>query len=91
MDIEFQMLDSKPLGSDTVVFKLEDGALVKIRVDIDRAGVALNFKNPDGSPHYNIVVSNKVMVIPPTKKFRVPKDRLNIKAESRDEKAEPYG
>ena len=88
-DIEFELLESKPVGSDTVVFRLEDGALVKIRVDIDRAGVAINYKNPDGSPHYNIAVSNKIIIIPPSKKYRLPKEHVQAKA--KEGTNEPYG
>jgi hypothetical protein len=75
-NIEFKWLDAKLVGSDTVVFRLEDGAMVKVKVDIDRAGVALNFKNPDGSPHYNINASLKVSVVPSGKKFLIPKSLL---------------
>lgn len=75
-NIEFKWLDAKLVGSDTVVFRLEDGATVKIKVDIDRAGVATNFTNPDGSAHYNINASLKVNVIPSSKKFSIPKSQL---------------
>jgi len=90
-DIEFQLLESKPIGSDTVVFRLEDGALVKIRGDIDRAGVAINYKNPDGSPHYNIAVSNKIIIIPPNKKYRLPKEQILPATQPKEGKSEPYG
>ena len=89
-DIEFELLESKPVGSDTVVFRLEDGAIVKIRVDIDRAGVAINYKNPDGSPHYNIAVSNKITIIPPNKRYRLPREHLQLPAQPKEEKSEPY-
>ena len=88
-DIEFELLESKPVGSDTVVFRLEDGAIVKIRVDIDRAGVAINYKNPDGSPHYNIAVSNKITIIPPNKRYRIPRAHPQA-AQPKEEKSEPY-
>jgi len=74
--IEFKLLETRLVGSDTVVFRLEDGAMVKIKVDIDRAGVAVNFTNPDGTPHYNINASLKVNVIPSSKKFSIPKSHL---------------
>jgi len=74
--VEFKWLDAKLVGSDTVVFRLEDGAMVKIKVDIDRAGIAINFTNPDGSPHYNINASLKVNVVPSGKKFSIPKSQL---------------
>ena len=89
-DIEFQLLECKPIGSDTVVFRLEDGAVVKIRVDIDRAGVATNYRNPDGSPHYNIAVSNKITIIPPNKKYRLPKEQILPITQAKEGKIEPY-
>ena len=77
-NVEFKMLEAKLVGSDTVVFRLEDGAIVKIKVDINRAGVALNFRNPDGSPHYNISTGLNISVIPNEKKFFVPKSQLPL-------------
>ena len=74
--VEFKWLDAKLVGSDTVVFRLEDGAMVKIKVDIDRAGIAINLTNPDGSPRYNINASLKVNVVPSGKKFSIPKSQL---------------
>jgi hypothetical protein len=89
-EIEFELLESQPVGSDTVIFRLEDGAIVKIRVDIDRAGVAINYKNPDGSPHYNIAVSNKITIIPPNRRYRLPREHLQLAPQPKEEKGEPY-
>jgi len=75
-NIEFKILEAKLVGSDTVVFKLEDGAMVKIKVDIGRAAVATNYKNPDGTPHYNIGAGLRITVIPSEKKFYIPKSQL---------------
>ncbi|OYT43788.1 hypothetical protein B6U84_05580, partial [Candidatus Bathyarchaeota archaeon ex4484_40] len=50
--------------------------LVKIKVDVDRAGVAVNYANPDGTPHYHIDVSWKVNVTPPKKKFYIRRSEL---------------
>ena len=74
--VEFKWLEAKLVGSDTVTFRLEDGALVKIKVDVDRAGVAVNYANPDGTPHYHIDVSWKVNVTPPKKKFYIRRSEL---------------
>jgi hypothetical protein len=51
---------------------------VKIKVYVDRAGLALNFRNPDGSAHYSVNANLNITVIPPEKKFRIP--RANIQA-----------
>jgi len=74
--VEFKWLEAKLVGSDTVTFRLEDGALVKIKVDVDRAGVAVNYANPDGTPHYHIDVSWKVNVTPHKKKFYIQRSEL---------------
>ena len=77
-NVEFKLLEAKLVGSNTVVFNLEDGAIVKIRVDISRAGVATNFRNPDGSLHYNISAGLNITVIPKEKKFFIPKSKLPL-------------
>jgi hypothetical protein len=74
--IEFKWLDCRLQGNDTVIFRLEDGALVKVKVDIDRAGVATNFRNPDGTSHYNVNANLRLTVIPPDKKFTIHKSAL---------------
>jgi len=76
--IEFKLLEPKLQGNDTVVFRLEDGALVKVKVDIDRAGIATNFRNPDGTAHYNVNASLRLTIVPPDKKFTVPKSSLQL-------------
>ena len=71
--IEFEMLDYKRLENDFVSFELEDGTVVKVKVDLDRVGKASNYKNPDGTPHYAISTAVKLSIIPPDKKFSVEK------------------
>ena len=78
-DIEFKLIESKLVGSDSVSFKLEDGHIVKVKVDIDRVGIAVNYKNPDGSPHYNVSISSKITIVSPDKKYKLPKGDLNVK------------
>ena len=74
--VQFRIIDYKLVGSDTVTFRLDDGAIVKVKVDIDRVGVAENFKNPDGTPHYNIGAGLKIQIIPPGGKYRIPKSKV---------------
>ncbi len=74
--VEFKWLEAKSVGSDVVVFRLDDGATVKARVNVDRVGVALNFKNPDGSNHYTINASLAVTIIPPEGKFAIPRSQV---------------
>lgn len=68
------MLDYDRIGSDFVSFKLEDGALVKVKVDLDRVGIATNHKNPDGTPHYAINTSVKISIIPSDRSFSIEKN-----------------
>ena len=49
--IEFKMLDHQRVGEEHVTFKLEDGTIVKVKVDLDRVGIATNYKNPDGTTY----------------------------------------
>jgi len=57
----------------------EDGTIVKVRVDLDRVGIATNFTNPDGTPHYAINTSVKLSITPKDKKFSVAKNSIKGK------------
>ncbi|KAG0512166.1 MAG: hypothetical protein V3T63_02450 [Nitrosopumilaceae archaeon] len=80
--IEFKMLDFERLENEFVSFKLEDGTVVKVKVDLDRVGIATNFSNPDGTPHYAINTSVKLTVIPSNRKFSVEKTSIKGKQSS---------
>jgi len=80
--IEFKIIDYKRLENDFVSFELDDGTIVKVKVDLDRVGKAVNFTNPDGTPRYAINTSVKVSVIPADRKFSVGKDSLDPKKSS---------
>lgn len=74
--IEFKVLDYSTVGSDTLSFKLEDGTIVKVKVGLERVGVATNYRNPDGSLHYAINTSVKLYVIPYDKRFTLPRNAI---------------
>lgn len=78
--IEFKLLDYSTVGSDTVTFKLEDGTIVKVKVGIERVGVATNYRNPDGSLHYAVNTSVKLYVIPYDKRFTLSKNQVKGQA-----------
>ena len=80
--IEFKMLDYKRLENDFVSFELEDGSIVKVKIDLDRVGKAVNFKNRDGTPRYTINTSVKVSIIPSDRKFSVEKSSVKSKNSS---------
>jgi len=77
--IEFKMLDYERLENDYISFKLEDGTIVKVKVDLDRVGKAVNYANPDGTPHYAINTSVKLSIVPSDRKFSVEKTSLKGK------------
>jgi hypothetical protein len=79
-NVEFKLLDYKCISNDTVVFELEDGTKVKIKVDIDKIGLATNFKNPDGTPHYLVNPTIRVNVIPADKMFRIPRSQVRVQS-----------
>ena len=74
--IEFDILDYKRLENDFISFKLDDGTVVKVKVDLDRVGKAVNYKNPDGTSHYAISTAIKISIIPSDKKFSVEKKSI---------------
>ncbi len=86
--VEFKWLDVKLIGSDTVVFKLEDGTMIKARVEIARAGVSTTLKNPDGSPLYHADAGLRITIVPKTKKFFIPKSKVR-RPPSKESKFKP--
>lgn len=88
-NIEFKILDYSNAGDDTVSFKLEDGTVVKVKVGIERVGVAMNYKNPDGSPHYAVNTSVKLYIIPHDKRFTL--SRAQVKGQTQEYKGSPPG
>ncbi len=80
--IDFKILDFSRLEHDFVSFKLEDDTIVKVKVDLDRVGIATNYKNPDGTPHYAINTSVKMSIIPKDKTFSVEKSSVKGKQSS---------
>ena len=77
--IEFKWLEAKPVGNEVVVFHLEDGTTVKARVSLDRAGVATNFKNPDGTNHYSIGANLNITIIPAKRSSQFPEVRYKCR------------
>ena len=76
------MLDFERFENDFVSFKLEDGTVVKVKVDLDRVGIATNFTNPDGTPHYAINTSVKLSITPKNKKFSAARNSIKGKQSS---------
>jgi hypothetical protein len=52
--IKFKQISAKLVGNNVVSFRLEDETLLKVHVELSRVGVAVDRKNPDGTPIYNV-------------------------------------
>ena len=89
-EIEFKMLESNADGSDEVIFQLEDGSIIKIRVNIDRAGVATNYRNSDGSKHYNVQASMSVNVISSDRTYKLTKSVMKSDKSDKSVVSKPY-
>jgi hypothetical protein len=50
--IKYKQISAKLVGSNVVNFRLEDETLMKIHVEVARVGIAVDKKNPDGTPLY---------------------------------------
>jgi hypothetical protein len=70
--LKYKQISSKLVGSNVVNFRLEDGTLVKVYVEMDRAGIAIERKAPDGSPLYNLGLSTRVTFESKDKTFFAP-------------------
>lgn len=70
--IKFKQLSVKPVGSNVVNFRLEDETLVKIHVELARVGVAVDRKNPDGTPLYNFATNLRFETVTKDKTFYAP-------------------
>lgn len=67
--IKFKLLSAKLVGSNVVCFRLEDETVVKVHIELSRVGVAIDRKNPDGSPIYNVNTNMRMDFIPKDKTF----------------------
>src|SRR5690606_35514915 len=83
--IGFRMLDYSTVGGDTVTFKLEDGTLVKVKVGIERVGVATNYRSPDGSPYYAQNTSVQLSAIPHDKRFTLSKSQIKVQLQQQQD------
>jgi len=87
--IKFKLTSAKLVGSDTVNFRLEDETLVKVHVALERVGVAVDRKNPDGTPIYNISANLRMEFEPKDKIFYAPAPPMPTKGtnEKKEDKA----
>jgi hypothetical protein len=70
--MKFKLISAKLVGSNVVNFRLEDETLVKVHVELGRVGVAVDRKNPDGTPIYNVNANLRIDFEPKDKTFYAP-------------------
>jgi hypothetical protein len=70
--IKYRLLSVKLVGNDVVCFRLEDETLLKVRVNLTRVGIAVDRKNPDGTPLYMFNTGFQVEAITKDKIFYAP-------------------
>jgi len=85
--IKFRQISAKLVGSNVVSFRLEDETLVKIYVELGRVGVAIDRKNPDGTPIYNVNANLRMDFETKDKTFYAPIPPVPTKGTS-DKKAD---
>lgn len=78
--IKYKQVSAKVVGSNVVVFRLEDETMVKVHVEMARVGVAVDRKNPDGTPIYNFGTALRFDVQTKDKTFYAPAPPLTTKS-----------
>jgi hypothetical protein len=78
--IKYKQLSAKLVGSNVVCFRLEDESLLKIYTELARVGVAVDRKNPDGTPIYNFSIASRVEVQTKDKTFYAPLPQVPTKS-----------
>ena len=85
--IKFKQISAKLVGSNVVNFRLEDGNLLKVHLELTRMGVAVDRKAPDGTPIYNISLNPRVEIETKDKTFFAPAPPIPTQSTS-DKKGE---
>ena len=70
--IKYKQISAKLVGSNVVNFRLEDGNLLKVHVELTRIGVAIDRKAPDGTPIYNFSMNPRVEIETKDKTYLAP-------------------
>ena len=85
--IKFKQISAKLVGSNVVNYRLEDGNLLKVHLELTRIGVAIDRKAPDGTPIYNISMNPRVEIETKDKTFFAPAPPIPTQSTS-DKKGE---
>ena len=87
--IKYKLISAKLVGSNVVCFRLEDETLVKVHVELSRVGIAMDRKNPDGTPVYNINANLRMDFETKDKMFYAPAPLIPMKSTD-NKNAEKY-
>jgi len=88
--IKYKQISAKLVGSNVVNFRLEDGNLLKVHLELTRIGVALDRKAPDGTPIYNIVMNPRVEIETKDKTFLAPAPPISTQSTNDKKSGQAY-
>ncbi len=87
--IKYKQMSAKLVGNNIVCFRLEDETLVKVHVELARVGIAVDRKNPDGTPIYNVNANLRMDFETKEKTFYAPAPPITTKSVA-DKNADKY-
>lgn len=88
--IKYRQISAKLVGSNVVNFRLEDGNLLKIHLELTRIGAAVDRKAPDGTPIYNIAMNPRVEIETKDKTFLAPAPPMPTQSTSDKKNGQAY-
>ena len=88
--IKYKQISAKLVGSNVVNFRLEDGNLVKVHLELTRVGVAIDRKAPDGTPLYNISMNPRVEIETKDKTFWAPAPQIPTQGTTEKKNEQAY-
>ena len=88
--IKYRQISAKLVGSNVVNFRLEDGNLLKIHVELTRVGVAVDRKAPDGTPIYNFALNPRIEIETKDKTFYAPAPPMPTQSTSDKKHGQAY-
>lgn len=83
-EVEFEIIEAKPVGNTTVAFKLSDGTMIFVDVEITRAGKRIK---ENGEAEYNFGFGQRVRVKSTQKTFKVKRPKRFAKSSGEESKS----
>jgi len=86
--IKYKMISAHLVGKDNIVrFQLEDETLLILHAELTRVGVAIDRKNPDGTPIYNVNLNVRMDFQTKDKVFYAPAPPMQMQMKNAPEKS----